>query len=75
MVFMNLRRVYPEFNEEESVLGSLLKEVFEPAILLRELVLNSSDPYCLHPSVSEAGGGIDVHKLMLLVLLGEQRRP
>lgn len=34
---------YPEFDEEESVGGSSLKQLLQPAFLLRELVVDLSD--------------------------------
>lgn len=60
---------YPEFNEEESVLRALLVELFEPALLLWELVIDLPDVYGLKERVAVGGVGLsNVDKQMFAVL-------
>lgn len=62
---------YPEFNEEESVLRAFLVELFEPALLLWELVIDLPDVYGLEERVAVGGVGLsNVDKQMFAVLQG-----
>ena len=60
---------HPEFNQEECVLRAFLIKLFEPALLLRELVVDLPDVYSLEEWVAVGGVGLsNVDKQMFAVL-------
>lgn len=60
---------YPEFNEEESVLRAFLIKLFEPTLLLWELVIDLPNVYGLEERVAVGGVGLsNVDKQMFAVL-------
>lgn len=60
---------HPEFNQEESILRAFLIKLFEPTLLLRELVVDLPDVHSLKEWVTVGGVGLsNVDKQMFAVL-------
>lgn len=67
---------HPEFHQEESVLRPFLIQLFEPTLLLGELVVDLPDVHSLEERVAVGGVGLSyVDKQMFAVLRrGETER-
>jgi len=64
---------HPELDQVESVLGALAEQLFEAALLLRELVIDLPDVHTLQQRVAVARAALaDVHKQVLVVLRGRR---
>lgn len=60
---------HPEFNQEESILRPFLIKLFEPTLLLRELVVDLPDVHSLKQWVTVGGVRLsNVDKQMFAVL-------
>ena len=60
---------HPELHQEESVLRSFAKQLFQSPLLLRELVINLTDVHGLKKGVAVRVIRLtDVHKEVLIVL-------
>lgn len=60
---------HPELDEKESVWLPFLKQLLQPSLLLRKLIIYLPDVHCLQVRVTEGGVGLtDVHKQVLVKL-------